>query len=109
MAQPPPGRARRRDARPLESGPVSKIDPEPRPIRYLREYSNFLTPKVGALTADTWAFVGIYLRNLLLNWGVFLPLFLAVLMLPRMVLTYTLYQPIEGCCAARGRVAPTVA
>ncbi|HVF43353.1 MAG TPA: patatin-like phospholipase family protein, partial [Pyrinomonadaceae bacterium] len=76
-------------------GPVSKIDPDPRPIRYLREYSNFITPKVGALTADTWAFIGIYLRNLLLNWGVFLPLFLAVLMLPRILLTYTLYQPTE--------------
>ena len=77
-------------------GPISKIDPDPRPIRYLREYSNFITPKVGALTADTWAFVGIYLRNLLLNWGVFLPLFLAVLMLPRILLTYTLYQPTEA-------------
>ncbi|HKG15329.1 MAG TPA: patatin-like phospholipase family protein [Pyrinomonadaceae bacterium] len=76
-------------------GPVSKIDPDPRPIQYLREYSNFLTPKAGALTADTWSFVGIYLRNLLLNWGVFLPLFLAVLMLPRILLTYTLYQPTE--------------
>jgi Patatin-like phospholipase len=73
--------------------PVSKVDPDPRPIRYLREYSNFITPKVGALTADTWAFIGIYLRNLLLNWAVFLPLMLALLMLPRMLLTYTLYQP----------------
>jgi hypothetical protein len=73
--------------------PTSKIDPDPRPLRHLREYSNFLTPKVGALTADTWAFVSIYLRNLLLNWAIFLPLLVAALMLPRLYLAYTLYQP----------------
>jgi len=75
--------------------PVSKIDPDPRPLRHLREYSNFLTPKVGALTADTWAFVSIYLRNLLLNWAIFLPLLVAVLMVPRLYLAYTLYQPTD--------------
>jgi hypothetical protein len=75
--------------------PVSKVDPDPRPIRYLRDYSSFLTPKVGALTADTWAFVAIYLRNLLLNWAVLLPLLVAVLMVPRLHLAVTLLQPVE--------------
>jgi hypothetical protein len=77
------------------SAPVSKIDPDPKPIQYLREYSNFLTPKAGLLTADTWTFIGIYLRNLLLNWIVFIPLLMAVLMIPRLVITLTLIQPVE--------------
>jgi hypothetical protein len=77
------------------SDPVSKIDPDRKPLQYLRNYSSFLTPKVGLLTADTWTFAGIYLRNLLLNWVVFIPLLIAALMLPRLVLTLTLVQPVE--------------
>lgn len=73
--------------------PKTKIDPDPSPIRYLRKYSNFITPKVGLLSADTWSFIGIYLRNLFLNWLVFIPLIVAVLMLPRLIVTATLAQP----------------
>jgi len=73
--------------------PKNKIDPDPPPIRYLRKYSNFITPKVGLLTADTWTFIAIYLRNLFLNWLVFIPLLLAVLLLPRFIVAVTLAQP----------------
>ncbi len=75
------------------SAPRKKVDPDPEPIRYLRRYSNFITPKVGALSADTWTFIGIYLRNLVLNWLVFIPLLLGVLMLPRMVVALTIAPP----------------
>lgn len=75
------------------STPSSKIDPDPKPVQYLRQYSNFITPKVGLLTADTWTFLGIYLRNLLLNWMVFIPLLISVLVLPRILLALTLMQP----------------
>lgn len=75
--------------------PQSKIDPDPHPIRYLRNYSSFLTPKVGLLTADTWTFIGIYLRNIFLNWSVFIPLLLALLLIPRLILALTLMQPYE--------------
>lgn len=55
---------------------------EPRPIRFLREYSNYLTPRLGLLGADTWTMVAVYLRNLLLN-QVVLTLFLfSLLLLP---------------------------
>jgi len=67
------------------SSPKSKIDPDPPAIRHLREYSNFMTPKAGFLTADTWTFIAIYLRNLLLNWLVLIPLLAAVLALPRLL------------------------
>lgn len=48
--------------------------PEPRPLRHLREYSNYLVPRLGIFSADTWAVVATYIRNLLLNWLVLVPL-----------------------------------
>src|SRR6187200_1330921 len=43
-------------------------DDEAVSIKRIRENSNFLTPKIGALSADTWAALAILIRNLLLNW-----------------------------------------
>ena len=79
--------------RDLSHGESRRVDPDPAPLQYLRRYSNFITPKVGLLTADTWTFVGIYLRNTFLNSLVFIPLLLGVLMLPRLLLAVTLMQP----------------
>jgi hypothetical protein len=56
-----------------------------RPIRWLREYSNYLTPKAGFLSADTWTMVTTWLRNTLLNQTVLVLLFAAVLLIPRAV------------------------
>jgi len=70
--------------------PPTKVDPDPPPIRYLRRYSSFLTPKVGLLSADSWTFIGIYLRNLLLNWVVLIPLLLGLLTLPRLIVSSTI-------------------
>ena len=58
------------------------IDPpdEPPELRGLRASSNFLTPKIGAMSPDTWTAAVLF--NLLLNWTVFLPLFLAVVLAP---------------------------
>lgn len=58
------------------------VTPETYPIRFLRRYSNYLTPRLGALSADTWTLAAIVVRNLLLNWLVFLPLLAAVLAVP---------------------------
>jgi len=43
---------------------------EPREIRFLRGYSNYLTPKLGLFSGDTWAAVGNSLRNLILNFTI---------------------------------------
>ena len=43
-----------------------------------------MSPKAGFLSADTWTLVGIFLRNLLLNWLVLLPLIAAALLFPRL-------------------------
>jgi hypothetical protein len=36
-------------------------------IAYLRAYSNYLTPKVSLLSADTWSLAAIWFRNTILN------------------------------------------
>ena len=61
---------------------VDVVTPEPYPIRFLRRYSNYLTPRLGALSADTWTVVAIVVRNLILNWLVFLPILAAALLVP---------------------------
>ena len=53
------------------------LHPDPAPLRYLRRYSNFITPKTGLLSADTWTLVALVVRNLILNWLVLIPLLLA--------------------------------
>ncbi|HWN43799.1 MAG TPA: hypothetical protein VNW71_16350 [Thermoanaerobaculia bacterium] len=56
--------------------------PEAAPIRALRQYSNYLTPRLGLLSGDTWTVASIVLRNLLLNLLVMLPLLAAALAVP---------------------------
>src|SRR5262249_18395247 len=53
---------------------------EPSAITWLRSYSNYLTPKLGRLSADSWTVVAIYVRNLILNWLVILPLLCAFIL-----------------------------
>jgi hypothetical protein len=50
-------------------------------IRYLRRYSNYLSPKVGFFSADTWSMITIWLRNtLLIQWTVILAIACALLL-----------------------------
>ncbi len=59
----------------------------PDPIQHLREYNNYLTPRLGALSPDTWTLVATILRNIFLNWLVLIPVLLFALMLPRILLS----------------------
>jgi hypothetical protein len=68
----------------LSKLPASTTLPEPKPLRHLRDYSSYLSPRLGLLSADTWTLVAVYLRNLLLNWLVLIPLLAGALMLPRL-------------------------
>ena len=52
------------------------------PIDHLRRFSNYLTAKVGAMSADFWTGVATYLRNLLLNQMVVVPLLILALLAP---------------------------
>jgi hypothetical protein len=68
----------------------AKLKPEPQPLHHLREFSNYLTPKLGLLSADTWTFLGTYFRNLVLTWLVLVPLFIGVLAIPRLFVSLIL-------------------
>jgi hypothetical protein len=70
----------------LSTPTASKLEPEADPIFYLRNFSNYLTPRTGLFSVDTWTLGATYLRNLLLNWIVLLPLLIALLAVPRLVL-----------------------
>src|SRR5215218_5671225 len=48
-------------------------DIEPGEIAWLRAFSNYLTPKLGLFSADTWTAVALFVRNLILNWLVIIP------------------------------------
>ncbi|MFP3939392.1 MAG: hypothetical protein ACLF0P_03715, partial [Thermoanaerobaculia bacterium] len=62
--------------------------PEAEPVSFLRRFSNYLTPQVGAFSADTWTMVATYARNLLLNQAVLVLALAAIVLLPRfLVLT----------------------
>jgi Patatin-like phospholipase len=62
------------------------VEEEPEPVYHLRAHSNYLAPKLGLLSIDTWTMVSIYLRNLFLNQFILLPMMLAAIALPRLVL-----------------------
>jgi hypothetical protein len=55
-------------------------DVEPPELSWLRAYSNYLTPRTGLTSADAWTAVAIYLRNLLLNWLVIIPVLCVALL-----------------------------
>ena len=61
------------------------LDPanEPEQIRFLRNYSNYLTPKTGLLSTDTLAGIATYLRNFILNLVILSAGLGAILLLPR--------------------------
>ena len=75
------------------ASPTSKLEPEPPPLRHLREYSNFVAPQPSLISADVWSFAAIYVRNLIINWSVLIPLLLAFVLLPRVMLA-VLYMPV---------------
>ena len=82
-----------------EAGDVTKVEEklaianrtntsknEPDQIKFLRQYSNYLTPQVGALSADTWAVIATYLRNVMLNMAILIAVVSAVMIVPRLLL-----------------------
>ncbi len=55
-------------------------------ISSLRANSNFLTPKTGLTSADTWTGILLWMRNVLLNWTVFIPALLFAVLAPNLYL-----------------------
>ena len=57
----------------------------PEPIRWLRRYSNYLTPQVGLLSADTWVAFATWLRNTLLNQLIVISGLFVLILIPHIV------------------------
>ncbi len=72
----------------LRTSDDTERDPESEPIRHLRRYSNYLTPKLGFFSSDTWTLAATVLRNIFLNWLMLIPIAAAVLMLPRLFASF---------------------
>ncbi len=78
---------------PAQPRDVTRPNPEPLQIQNLRSYSNYLSPRLGLLSADTWVLVATYLRNLILTWQVFVPLVAAALTLPWLYASVLMIEP----------------
>src|SRR4051812_27854747 len=70
----------------------------PPQVEWLRQFTSYLTPTGGILSKDTWAGIMLYLRNLLLNWMVFLPFFmlLTIVAICERTTFAQLYQPASS-------------
>lgn len=55
---------------------------EPTEVQWLRRYSNYLTPRVGALSLDALTVAATYLRNVALNMSVLVAFVTAMVMVP---------------------------
>ncbi len=66
------------------------------PLWYLRSYTSYLNPRLGVLSTDTWTLASTYLRNLLLNWLVLVPLFWALVLSPKIGLALVRLLPGDG-------------
>lgn len=53
------------------------------PVGFLRRYANYLTPRTGLLSSDTWTMISIWMRNTLLNQMILFLAFAALLLAPR--------------------------
>ncbi|HEY6392475.1 MAG TPA: patatin-like phospholipase family protein [Bryobacteraceae bacterium] len=60
-----------------------KTADEPREIAFLRQYSNYLTPRVSVFNADTWLVAAVWSRNTLLNLAILVAFFGAVVLAVR--------------------------
>ena len=65
-------------------------------IAYLRRYSNYLSPKVGFFSADTWSMATIWLRNTMLIQSNVILAIAVVLILPRPLFVLFEHWPNVG-------------
>jgi hypothetical protein len=65
-------------------------------IDYLRRYSNYLSPRVGFFSADTWSMVTIWLRNTLLIQTTVILAIACALLLPRPLFELFQHWPQVG-------------
>jgi Patatin-like phospholipase len=72
------------------------IPPDPDPIQHLRDYNNYLTPKLGFFSGDTWTVAATIVRNMALNWLVLVPLLMFALAIPRVMVALINLRDLYG-------------
>jgi patatin-like phospholipase len=77
----------------LKRRPGSTLNPEPQPVRHLREFSNYLAPRMGLTSVDFWTLITTFIRNMFLNWLVLISWLAAAMMVPRLYLAAINLQP----------------
>ena len=97
------------EARPWckDGTPASDCPPEHPSLRFLRRYSNYLTPRLGVFSGDSLAAVSTYLRNLLLNQLILVAFFGALLTLPYLLLNLSRWLVEPWLFALRTPLANT--
>jgi hypothetical protein len=60
--------------------------PEPMVLHWLRLYSNYLTPHAGVISGDTWAMLGTWIRNVVLNQAILAMIFISIVTVCQSVL-----------------------
>ncbi len=63
------------------------------PIHHLRLFANYLTPRRGLLSSDTWRAVSVFSRNLLMTWFMLLPILIVLILLGQL---YFIVHPNWG-------------
>src|ERR1035438_8131167 len=76
----------------LDPSQVNQNNLPQKAIAHLRAYSNYLTPKVSVLSADTWSLFSIWLRNTLLHLSTLVAGIAALILFGRFVGLYTMVQ-----------------
>ncbi len=82
--------------------PKNVPDPEndkTAPIRFLRRYSNYLTPQKGLLSADMWTMLTIWVRNSFLNLTILALALSAILLTPDWLADGTCWLNSQGITA----------
>ncbi len=77
----------------LKRQPNSTLDPEPQPIRHLREFCNYLKRKTSLTSVDFWGLIAGFFRDILLNWLVLISWLAFALTIPRLALAAINLQP----------------
>lgn len=61
------------------------------PIRWLRQYSNYLTPQLGPFSADAWVTITTWLRNTILNQIILVAGLLFLMLVPHLLTLQSLF------------------
>ena len=64
------------------------VDEEPEPIRHLRSFSSYLSPRPGLMAVDTWTVIMIWVRNVTINMMMLLPAVMMLVVAARLVVYF---------------------